>query len=95
MGAAIIGELLNSRSRAPYSLVPCQFWIAGTIQTDYEGSSQARNEIVSFLAYYNIQRRYSALDFLCPITLETLHAQPNSAADLSVDCQARLRNTRR
>ena len=54
----------------------------GTIKTElemteYEDSSQARNEIASYLAYYNAERRHSALDYLSPIAFESLQAQPN------------------
>jgi putative transposase len=43
--------------------------------TEYEDSSQARNEIANYLAYYNAERRHSALDYLSPI--EALPAQAN------------------
>ncbi len=54
----------------------------GTIKTElemteYEDSSQARNEIASYLAYYNAERRHSALDYFSPIAFESLQAPPN------------------
>jgi transposase InsO family protein len=54
----------------------------GTIKTElemteYESSSQARNEIASYLAYYNTERRHSALDYLSPIAFESLPTPPN------------------
>jgi putative transposase len=53
----------------------------GTIKTElemteYEDSSQARNEIAGYLAYYNAERRHSALDYLSPIAFETLPTPP-------------------
>jgi transposase InsO family protein len=54
----------------------------GTIKTElemteYEDSSQARGEIASYLAYYNAERRHSALDYLSPIAFESLPTPPN------------------
>ena len=53
----------------------------GTIQTElemteYEDSRQARREIASYLAYYNTERRHSALDYLSPAALEAQLLQP-------------------
>ena len=47
----------------------------GTIKTElemteYDDSRQARNEIASYLAYYNTERRHSSLDYLSPAALE-------------------------
>ena len=38
--------------------------------TEYQDSRQARGEIASYLAYYNTERRHSALDYLSPATFE-------------------------
>jgi transposase InsO family protein len=53
----------------------------GTIKTElemteYHSSHQARQDIASYLAYYNLQRRHSSLDYLPPATFE---AQLNSS----------------
>ena len=47
----------------------------GTIKTElemteYQDSRQARSEIASYLAYYNTERRHSALDYLSPAAFE-------------------------
>jgi putative transposase len=47
----------------------------GTIKTElemteYQNSRQARSEIASYLAYYNTERRHSALDYLSPAAFE-------------------------
>jgi transposase InsO family protein len=47
----------------------------GTIKTEldmteYENIRQARSEIASYLAYYNTERRHSALDYLRPAAFE-------------------------
>ena len=47
----------------------------GTIKTElemteYQDSRQARSEIASYLAYYNTQRRHSALNYLSPAAFE-------------------------
>ena len=49
----------------------------GTIKTElemteYEHVIQARADIASYLAYYNTERRHSALDYLSPYHFETL-----------------------
>lgn len=49
----------------------------GTIKTElemteYPDSRQARNDIASYLAYYNHQRRHSSLDYLPPAAFEDL-----------------------
>lgn len=54
----------------------------GTIKTElemteYQDSRQARSEIASYLAYYNTERRHSALDYLCPVAFEALLPQSN------------------
>jgi transposase InsO family protein len=53
----------------------------GTIKTElemteYDNSLQARTEIASYLAYYNTERRHSALDYLSPYHFETLNDHP-------------------
>ena len=55
----------------------------GTIKTElemteYEDSRQDRREIASYLAYYNTERRHSALDYLSPAALEAQLLQPPS-----------------
>ena len=47
----------------------------GTIKTElemteYQNSRQARQDIASYLAYYNLDRRHSALNYLCPGAFE-------------------------
>jgi len=47
----------------------------GTIKTElemteYQDSRQARQDIASYLAYYNIDRRHSSLDYLSPAAFE-------------------------
>jgi putative transposase len=47
----------------------------GTIKTElemteYQDSRQARHEIASYLAYYNLERRHSSLDYLSPAAFE-------------------------
>ena len=47
----------------------------GTIKTElemteYEDCRQARSEIASYLAYYNTERRHSALAYLSPASFE-------------------------
>ena len=47
----------------------------GTIKTEldmteYQDSPQARCDIASYLAYYNTERRHSALEYLSPATFE-------------------------
>lgn len=49
----------------------------GTIKTElemteYDNCSQAQTDIASYLAYYNTDRRHSALDYLSPAQFETL-----------------------
>ncbi|MEX0978830.1 MAG: integrase core domain-containing protein, partial [Pirellulales bacterium] len=53
----------------------------GTIKTElemteYDNGPQARHEIASYLAYYNTERRHSALDYLSPYHFETLNHHP-------------------
>jgi putative transposase len=53
----------------------------GTIKTElemteYENGPQARTEIASYLAYYNTERRHSALDYVSPHHFESLHNHP-------------------
>ena len=53
----------------------------GTIKTElemteYDNGPLARTEIASYLAYYNIERRHSALDYLSPHHFETLNDHP-------------------
>ena len=47
----------------------------GTIKTElemteYQNSRQARHDIASYLAYYNLDRRHSSLDYLSPAAFE-------------------------
>ncbi len=54
----------------------------GTIKTElemteYQNGMLARTEIASYLAYYNHERRHSALEYLSPQSFETLHYQPS------------------
>lgn len=54
----------------------------GTIKTElemteYEDIPTARREIASYLAYYNLERRHSSLDYLSPNAFEAQIAQPN------------------
>jgi putative transposase len=51
----------------------------GTIKTElemteYQDGSQARADIASYLAYYNLERRHSSLDYLSPAQFEALQA---------------------
>ena len=53
----------------------------GTIKTElemteYEHVIHARADIASYLAYYNTERRHSALDYLSPYQFETLNIHP-------------------
>jgi putative transposase len=53
----------------------------GTIKTElemteYENMSAALQEIASYLAYYNLERRHSSLDYLSPCAFEALNPQP-------------------
>jgi putative transposase len=53
----------------------------GTIKTElemteYDNGPRAREEIASYLAYYNNERRHSALDYLSPYHFETLNDHP-------------------
>jgi putative transposase len=53
----------------------------GTIKTElemteYENVIQARADIASYLAYYNTERRHSALDYFSPYHFETLNNRP-------------------
>jgi transposase InsO family protein len=56
----------------------------GSIKSDldfveYENCYHARSEIVSYLAYYNTDRRHSALNYLCPAAFELLlNSQPTN-----------------
>ena len=38
--------------------------------TEYKDSRQARQDIASYLAYYNLDRRHSSLDYLAPAAFE-------------------------
>lgn len=54
----------------------------GTIKTElemteYEDIPTARREIASYLAYYNLERRHSSLDYLSPNAFEAQITQPN------------------
>jgi transposase InsO family protein len=54
----------------------------GTIKTElemteYENMPAALREIASYLAYYNLERRHSRLDYLSPCNFEALHAPVN------------------
>ncbi len=47
----------------------------GTIKTElemteYQDSRQARHDIAGYLAYYNLERRHSSLDYLAPAAFE-------------------------
>ena len=47
----------------------------GTIKTElemteYQNSRLARQDIASYLAYYNLERRHSSLDYLSPAAFE-------------------------
>ena len=53
----------------------------GTIKTElemteYEDMPTALREIASYLAYYNLERRHSSLDYLSPSAFEALNAWP-------------------
>jgi transposase InsO family protein len=53
----------------------------GTIKTElemteYESMPTALREIASYLAYYNLERRHSSLDYLSPNDFEALNARP-------------------
>jgi transposase InsO family protein len=53
----------------------------GTIKTElemteYDNVIQARADIASYLAYYNTERRHSALDYLSPHHFEALNNHP-------------------
>jgi putative transposase len=53
----------------------------GTIKTElemteYDNVIHARTDIASYLAYYNTERRHSALDYLSPHHFETLNNHP-------------------
>jgi transposase InsO family protein len=45
--------------------------------TEYEDRSAALQEIAGYLAYYNLERRHSSLDYLSPNDFETLNAPSN------------------
>jgi transposase InsO family protein len=38
--------------------------------TEYQNSRQARQDIAGYLAYYNLDRRHSSLDYLAPAAFE-------------------------
>jgi transposase InsO family protein len=46
------------------------------LRHDYDNVIQARADIASYLAYYNTERRHSALDYLSPHHFETLNDHP-------------------
>jgi transposase InsO family protein len=52
----------------------------GTIKTElemveYEDSGAAQAELTSYIAYYNVQRRHSALRYLTPVEFENRHTR--------------------
>ena len=54
----------------------------GTIKTEmemaeYENHGEALTEIGSYLAYYNLERKHSALGYLTPTQFENLNQPPN------------------
>ena len=53
----------------------------GTIKTElemteYDHSPHARTEIAGYLAYYNLERRHSSLEYLSPAQFEALQPHP-------------------
>ena len=54
----------------------------GTIKTElemteYDNVASARREIASYLAYYDLQRRHSKLNYLAPYAFEVFHTAKN------------------
>jgi putative transposase len=45
--------------------------------TEYQHSRQARSDIASYLAYYNLDRRHSSLNYLTPAAFEHQRHQSN------------------
>jgi transposase InsO family protein len=74
-------EILQSMSR-PANCYDNAFMEScfGTVKTElemteYQNSRQARQDIASYLAYYNLDRRHSALNYLTPAAFETQRNQ--------------------
>ena len=54
----------------------------GTIKTElemteYENHRAAEYELSEYIAYYNLERKHSALDYLTPAQFEAIHTSPN------------------